>query len=104
MKKILIGSAASIVVFVAGLILRVKAVALAWPAEWRYEGERANTVWAQRESLYIDISLVLMAFGVLLLVASLSRWLFVDGPPKQKTPKWEAAAKKIHRDEDSPAA
>lgn len=52
-------------VFVAvGVIVRVQARAWAWPDEWRYSGDRANTPWAYNEALYIDLGLVALAFGI----------------------------------------
>jgi len=91
MKKIIIGSTASVVVFVAGLILRLKAVALAWPQEWSYEGARENTSWAKTEGAYVHVSLLLMFVGALMLAAVFSRWLFVDRKEIRKG-KWEEAA------------
>jgi len=58
---------------VAGLLVRCFARWLAWPAEWRYYGDRANTNWAYRESLYADLGLVALAFGLALVLIAIAR-------------------------------
>ena len=56
--------------------LRLKAYDLAWPLEWEYGGPREDTIWAIREHAYQDISLVILAFGLLLLTMVLVHWLW----------------------------
>ena len=51
-------------VAVVGLLVRWYARRLAWPVEWRYSGSRESTDWAFDEALYIDLGLVLIAFGL----------------------------------------
>ncbi len=58
-----------------GIWLRLKAYDLAWPVEWDYSGPRENTIWAIREHAYQDISLSILAFGLLLLAMVLFHWL-----------------------------
>jgi hypothetical protein len=57
---------AGVLVAVAGLLLRSFARSLAWPTEWSYTGDRANTIWAYRESLYAELGLVTLVFGLAL--------------------------------------
>lgn len=64
---------AGVLIAAAGLLVRCFARWLAWPAEWRYDGDRANTVWAYRESLYADLGLVSLAFGVALVFLAIAR-------------------------------
>ena len=52
------------VVVAGGLVVRVRARAWAWPDEWRYYGNRADTGWAYDEALYIDLGLAALALGV----------------------------------------
>lgn len=55
---------------VVGLGVRVWARRLAWPRGWSYSGDRANTMWAYDEALYIDLGLVALVFGLgIILVA-----------------------------------
>jgi hypothetical protein len=58
-----------------GIWLRLKAHDLAWPLEWGYSGPREDTIWAIHERAYQDISLAILAFGLLLLAMILFRWL-----------------------------
>ena len=58
-----------------GIWLRLKAYDLAWPVEWGYSGPRENTIWAIRERAYQDVSLAILAFGLLLLAIVLCQWL-----------------------------
>jgi hypothetical protein len=58
---------------VGGLLLRCFARWLAWPAEWRYSGDRANTEWAYREALYADLGLAALAFGLSLVWLAIAR-------------------------------
>jgi hypothetical protein len=65
------------VIAVLGLLLRCFARSLAWPAEWTYSGDRANTIWAYRESLYAELGLVALIFGLALVFLAVCR---VTGP------------------------
>jgi len=58
-----------------GIWLRLKAHDLAWPLEWGYGGPREDTIWAIREHAYQDVSLAILAFGLLLLAILLFHWL-----------------------------
>ncbi len=60
-------------IVIVGLLFRCYARSLAWQEEWKYTGDRANTLWAFRESLYIDLSLVAMAFGLALILLYICR-------------------------------
>lgn len=57
----------------AGSLVRCFARWLAWPSEWRYSGDRANTVWAYREALYADLGLMSLAFGLSLIWLAIAR-------------------------------
>lgn len=62
------------VLFAAGgLMTRCFARWLAWPAKWEFTGDRANTGWAYRESLYADLGLVALAFGLALIWLAITR-------------------------------
>src|SRR5262245_31679012 len=56
-----------------GLLLRCFARSLAWPATWSYSGERSNTVWAYRESVYADLGLIALIFGLALVFLAIAR-------------------------------
>lgn len=56
-----------------GLLLRCFSRWLAWPAEWSYSGDRANTVWAYREALYAELGLVALVFGLALVWLAIAR-------------------------------
>jgi hypothetical protein len=84
MKKTTTGYLVSGAFFAVGVILRFNARALAWPKQFSFSGERANTKWAQMEMAYSDVALALMIIGGLLLAVTLARWLFEDTP--RKTP------------------
>ena len=58
-----------------GVILRLSARALAWPGEWTYSGDRAQTRWAFAEAAYIDLSLFALAFGLALILLGVWRHL-----------------------------
>lgn len=58
-----------------GIWLRLKAHDLAWPLEWGYSGPREDTIWAIREHAYQDVSMAILAFGLLLLTLVLFHWL-----------------------------
>ena len=62
-------------VFIAliGLLLRCFARWLAWPSDWDYKGDRANTIWAYRESLYSDLGLVALLFGLAWVLLDIAR-------------------------------
>ena len=64
---------AGVLLAVGGLLVRCFARWLAWPAEWRYNGDRANTEWAYREALYADLGLVALAFGLSLIWLAIAR-------------------------------
>jgi hypothetical protein len=64
---------AGVIIAGVGLFLRCFARWLAWPSEWRYTGERVNTVWAYRESLYSDLGLVALIFGLALVFLAIAR-------------------------------
>jgi hypothetical protein len=53
--------------FGVGLVLRIYARSLAWPAKWSYPGERINTEWANHEAVYTDISYFIVALGIALI-------------------------------------
>jgi hypothetical protein len=61
------------VLTLVGLLLRVFARWLAWPSKWEYSGDRTNTSWAYNEALYIDLGLVLLAFGLALMFLGVVR-------------------------------
>ena len=65
--------AAGVLIAVAGLLLRSFARWLAWPTEWHYTGERANTIWAYRETLYSELGLVTLSFGLVLIFLAVVR-------------------------------
>jgi hypothetical protein len=56
-----------------GLLLRSFARWLAWPEEFKYSGDRANTIWAYRESLFADLGLVALVFGLALVFLAIAR-------------------------------
>lgn len=64
--------AGGLIAFV-GLLVRCFARWLAWPSEWKYYGDRANTVWAYHESLYADLGLVALVFGLALVFLAIAR-------------------------------
>jgi hypothetical protein len=64
---------AGVLIALAGLLLRSFARSLAWPTEWRYIGDRANTIWAYRESLYAELGLVMLVFGLALVFLAVVR-------------------------------
>ena len=64
---------AGVLIAVAGLLLRSFARWLAWPSEWSYTGDRANTIWAYRESLYAELGLVTLIFGLALIFLAVAR-------------------------------
>ena len=66
-----------------GIWLRLKAHDLAWPMEWGYGGPREDTIWAIRERAYQDISLAILAFGLLVLALVLFHWLQAPSARKE---------------------
>lgn len=64
---------------IAGMWLRLKAYALAWPPEWSYSGPREDTIWAIREHAYQDLGLVVLSFGLSVLIIVLFHWLWSPG-------------------------
>lgn len=66
----------AIVGFVGAIVLRWSAHWLAWPRQWSYSGDRADTVWAVREAALIDISYFVAAPSIILLVLVAVHWLF----------------------------
>ena len=64
---------AGVLIAAVGLLVRCFARWLAWPAEWSYQGDRANSVWAYRESLYADLGLVALVFGLALVFLAIAR-------------------------------
>ena len=56
-----------------GLLLRCFCRSLAWPSEWHYSGDRVNTIWAYRESLYAELGLVSLIFGLALIYLAVVR-------------------------------
>jgi hypothetical protein len=71
-----------VLVALSGLLVRWYARRLAWPNEWHYSGSRENTDWAFNEALYIDLGLVLLAFGLALVFLGLVR---VSSPKESRT-------------------
>jgi hypothetical protein len=71
------------VIATVGLLVRVFARRMAWPQEWHYSGDRANTKWAFNEALYIDLGMVALAFGLALILLGLVR---VTGRRANTTP------------------
>jgi hypothetical protein len=72
-----------VLIAVAGLLLRSFARWLAWPSEWRYTGDRVNTIWAYRESLYAELGLVTLVFGLALIFLAVVR---ATGQQKEAEP------------------
>ena len=66
-KVIVIGTVA----YILGIIFRLNETEVAWPNEYSYSGERANTVWAIKEQVILDIGLSLMVFGLVIIVISI---------------------------------
>lgn len=60
----------------AGVLLRLSAYDLAWPATFSYGGPREDTIWYIREQAYQDLSLALIAFGLLVLLLIAANWLW----------------------------
>lgn len=56
-----------------GTTVRVKARDWAWPDQWTYFGNRADTPWAYREALYADLGLAALAFGLGLVLLGIWR-------------------------------
>jgi len=71
---------AGVLVTYAGFLLRRNARWLAWPRQWEYTGERVNTPWAYAEALYIDLGLLLMAFGLGLVFLKVVRYTGAKHP------------------------
>jgi hypothetical protein len=67
-----------------GIWLRLAAHDLAWPLEWSYSGPREDTIWAIHERAYQDVSLAILAFGLLLLSIVLSNWVWSSVQSKQE--------------------
>lgn len=65
--------AVGVLIATCGALLRVYARKLAWPKEWSYSGDRANTDWAHAESLYSDFGMVTLLFGLALLLVGIVR-------------------------------
>lgn len=74
-KKVLYSGILSCLI---GIIIRFNAINIAWPREWSYSGDRANTIWAIREQVIIDISLFIIAFGFILTILVIIKYLFVE--------------------------
>lgn len=72
--------AGGLIAFV-GLLVRCYARWLAWPNQWHYNGDRANTVWAYHESLYADLGLVALVFGLALVFLAIARSNFQRRSP-----------------------
>lgn len=70
----------------AGVLLRVSARKLAWPKEWYYSGDRANTDWAYAESVYIDIGIALLVFGLALVFLAIVRMTAPRSPQRTSEP------------------
>ena len=68
---------AGVLIAAIGALVRCFARWLAWPTEFGYTGDRASTVWAYRESLYADLGLVALAFGLAMVLLAIARstWL-----------------------------
>lgn len=62
-----------VIIAFLGLLVRCFARWLAWPDEWKYSGERINTMWAYRESLFAELGLVALVFGLALLFLAIAR-------------------------------
>ena len=58
---------------IVGLSVRIFARKIAWPREWFYTGDRADTSWAYNEGLYIDLSLFVLSFGMVLFLIGVWR-------------------------------
>jgi hypothetical protein len=51
-------------VAVLGIVLRMNAVAIAWPKEYSFSGDRSDTSWAQAERGWIHISIAVIALAI----------------------------------------
>jgi hypothetical protein len=64
---------AGVLLATVGLLVRCFARWLAWPSQWQYNGNRADSSWAYRESLYADLGLISLAFGLSLIWLAIAR-------------------------------
>lgn len=67
MKKRLMILVTGLVTSIIGILLRLNANGMAWPASYSYGGAREDTVWAIKEQIYNDIGTTLMFFGLALI-------------------------------------
>ncbi len=76
MNKPLIGIIGSAALTFIGIILRLNAHAIAWPARYSFSGPASETPWAHQEVAIAQIALALMFAGILIFVVTYSFWLF----------------------------
>jgi flagellar biosynthesis protein FliR len=82
MNKSLIGLIGSAVLTFLGIILRLNAHAMAWPATFSYSGSASDTPWGKQEVAIGQIGMALMFAGILIFVATYFHWLFTKESDK----------------------
>lgn len=77
MKKPFIGLLGSAVLTLIGIMVRLKAHALAWPdTSYSYSGPPSETMWGRQEIAIGQIGITLMAAGILIFGVTYFYWLF----------------------------
>jgi membrane protein DedA with SNARE-associated domain len=64
--------------YVIGIVLKLNASTMAWPLNYSYNGERADTSWAIQEQSILDMGLSLMIFGLVIIVIAIISILWND--------------------------
>ncbi len=76
MNKSLIGLIGAAVLTLLGVILRLKAQALAWSGVTSWSGPELETRMGRQEIAIGQVGMALMSVGILLLIVTYIHWLF----------------------------
>lgn len=59
-----------IILYISGIVLKLNASSIAWPSNYSFSGERADTIWAIKENTILCIGSSLLIFGMILVLIS----------------------------------
>ena len=82
MNKSFIGIIGASALTLIGIVLCLNARAFAWASASSWSGPAMETPYGHQQIAIGQAGLVLMAGGILLLLATYIHWLFIKGPGK----------------------
>lgn len=77
--KQMIAGVLGIIFAIIGFVLRIFAYDMTWPkGNFGYSGPREDTIWAIQQAAYQEIGLILFIFGLMVILATIINWLWMQ--------------------------